>query len=266
MTQKLIAGTGDMVPWEDNYPPKTHLARISDPQPSTDIGFVVLYENCPESVNTGTESANTAQDADTAQDSIGSPDTPDDGTESTNTPENDTGSTSSLGSALGSTYVDTAAVLKHAVACSIPSGSTPLATPVASSSSGAVVNDPGATENDSGTTENDSGNNSDSSTSSAVNTVVSAPAEPTIYALMHPDAVTCKSETGEDYDRATVMQRLGYWVKIWDSPVDENNLKNQPYIAENIEINGRKGEGFIFILNMISRTFKLTFIHEQICS
>ena len=38
-----------------------------------------------------------------------------------------------------------------------------------------------------------------------------------------------------DYDRARVLQSLGYWVKIWGLPVGLQDLDAQPYIARNIE-------------------------------
>jgi len=56
-----------------------------------------------------------------------------------------------------------------------------------------------------------------------------------IYAIIHPDAVMCKGPNGVDYDRARVLQSLGYWVKIWGLPVGLQDLDAQPYIAQNIE-------------------------------
>ena len=58
----------------------------------------------------------------------------------------------------------------------------------------------------------------------------------TIYAMLHPDAVTCKGSNGITYDRARVLQSLGYWVKIWQGPVALPNLVvSQPHIYQNIE-------------------------------
>jgi len=58
----------------------------------------------------------------------------------------------------------------------------------------------------------------------------------TIYAMLHPDAVTCKGSNGITYDRARLLQSLGYWVKIWQGPVALQNLVvTQPHIYKNIE-------------------------------
>jgi len=57
----------------------------------------------------------------------------------------------------------------------------------------------------------------------------------TMYAIIHPDAVTCTGPNGEQYDRARVLQSLDYWVKIWDVPVAETDLEGQPYLVANVE-------------------------------
>jgi len=57
----------------------------------------------------------------------------------------------------------------------------------------------------------------------------------TMYAIIHPDAVTCTGSNGEQYDRARVLQSLDYWVKVWDVPVAETGLGGQPYLSANVE-------------------------------
>lgn len=103
-------------------------------------------------------------------------------------------------------FPDNVAVLQHSTSCTVPT--TTSTTP----------DDGSSTNPDSGT----------GSGSISVET-------PTMYALMHPDAVACKGSDGQLYDRATILQGLGYWVKIWEFPVDEAILANQPYIAANID-------------------------------
>jgi len=56
-----------------------------------------------------------------------------------------------------------------------------------------------------------------------------------IYAIIHTDAVTCMGPNGVEYDRARLLQSLGYWVKIWGLPVGMEELDAQPYIQANIE-------------------------------
>jgi hypothetical protein len=55
----------------------------------------------------------------------------------------------------------------------------------------------------------------------------------TMYAIVHPDAIRCRTPSGDDYDRVKVLQHLGYFVFIWGSPVYKKNLK--PYVRDNIE-------------------------------
>jgi len=164
-------GTGELVPWTDTFPPKTHGADYDVVPPSTKVGYVVNYKNCPQ---------------DFIED------------------KNYAGSEPNTGDG----FPDDVAVIQQAVTCSIPT-----------ISGGTVVDDSG------GSTGVDPGGGSGGLASVA----------PTMYALMHPDAVTCMSANGTDYDRATLLQGLGYWVKIWNSPLSESSLENQPYIAENIE-------------------------------
>merc|ERR1740124_917812 len=162
-------GTGTLVPWTRRFPPKEHPNNPNGSGPTSEVGFVVIYPNCPE-------------------------DAP--------SPDDDTDPVVSAGS-----FVDRAAVTKHAIACAIPSMPSTSATDPADSSSG--------------TSRTLSGS--------------ASPASSAMYALIHPDAVTCIGPNGEEYDRVTLLQSLGYWVKIWDSPVDENSLYDQPYIADHIE-------------------------------
>ena len=146
-------GTGDMVPWTEKFPIINHLPRFSDPQPSTDIGSIVQYTNCPKQIST-------------------------------------TGHSTKSTPLVDSTNIDTAAVLRHSIACSIPSASTPVTSEYPGASS----------DTSSSVTGNDSEFNSDSSTSKIVTTAGSASVVPTIYALIHPDAVICKGPFGEDDD------------------------------------------------------------------
>merc|ERR1740136_131942 len=162
-------GTGTLVPWTRRFPPKEHPNNPNGSGPTSEVGFVVIYPNCPE-------------------------DAP--------SPDDDTDPVVSAGS-----FVDRAAVTKHVIACAIPSMPSTSATDPAGSSSG--------------TSRTLSGS--------------ASPASSAMYALIHPDAVICIGPNGEEYDRATLLQNLGYWVKIWDSPVDENSLYDQPYIADHIE-------------------------------
>merc|ERR1740124_202308 len=146
-------GTGPMVPWPERFPPREHLSRPYDPQPSTPLAFAVYFTDCPE--NTG---ASDAGDGDTA-----------------------------------GKFLDTAAVTKHGISCAIPS-----------------IGD---------------GTDDDSTES----------ASSTMYAIMHKNAVICTAPDGTDYDRVSLLQSLGYWVKIWDSPISENMANKQPYLKDNIE-------------------------------
>lgn len=58
----------------------------------------------------------------------------------------------------------------------------------------------------------------------------------TIYAILHPDAVTCLGSNGITYDRSRVLQSLGYWVKIWEPLVALTGLEaHQPYLYQNVE-------------------------------
>merc|ERR1719491_9562 len=60
------------------------------------------------------------------------------------------------------------------------------------------------------------------------------PATPTtsyqysMYAIVHPDVVTCTGPNGVVYDRVRLLQSLGYWVKIWDLPLAQEDLDPQP--------------------------------------
>merc|ERR1740136_399494 len=163
-------GTGPLVPWTRRFPPREHPNNPNGSGPTSEVGFVVIFTDCPE-------------------------DAPSPG-------DDDTDPVASAGS-----FVDRAAVTKHVIACAIPSMPSTSATDPAGSSSG--------------TSRTLSGS--------------ASPASSAMYALIHPDAVICIGPNGEEYDRATLLQNLGYWVKIWDSPVDENSLYDQPYIADHIE-------------------------------
>ena len=160
--------------WTDTFPVKKHVADYDVVPPSTKVGYVVNYKNCPQ-------------------------DFVEDGTDAGSVPNT------------GDGFPDNVAVIQQAVTCSIPT--------ISGSSGGTVVDDSG------GSTGVDPGGGSGGLASVA----------PTMYALMHPDAVTCMGANGTDYDRVTLLQGLEYWVKIWDSPLSKSSLENQPYIAENIE-------------------------------
>jgi len=56
-----------------------------------------------------------------------------------------------------------------------------------------------------------------------------------LYAIVHPDAVNCMGPNGVEYDRVKMLQSLGYWVKIWDVPVNINELENKEYLVENLQ-------------------------------
>jgi len=40
----------------------------------------------------------------------------------------------------------------------------------------------------------------------------------TLYAIIHPDAVTCSSSNSQQYDRIKILEELGYWAIIWGAP------------------------------------------------
>ena len=105
-----------------------------------------------------------------------------------------------------------AAITKHAISCAVPASFVPDdTTTVATDESG--VADP---------------------TQTGGSVTIQTPASTVMYAIIHPDAVTCTGPDRFDYDRASLLQNLGYWVKIWDSPVSEGSLTDQPFIADNI--------------------------------
>merc|ERR1719491_1479714 len=49
-----------------------------------------------------------------------------------------------------------------------------------------------------------------------------------MYAIVHPDVVTCTGPNGVVYDRVRLLQSLGYWVKIWDLPVAAADIDPRP--------------------------------------
>jgi len=56
-----------------------------------------------------------------------------------------------------------------------------------------------------------------------------------MYALIPADDRNCISEAGIEYDRALVLQNLGYHVKLWDSPIspDSDKFKDLPLDMQN---------------------------------
>jgi len=165
-------GTGPLESWEYRFPPKEHVDDPNRIWPTNDVGYVVPFMSCPEA--DGVPAVDSQHDAENA-------------------------------------FVDSAAIMKHAIACA---GTTqPLAY---TESQPASADQPSL-----------------SSPSSSENTYISGPG--TMYAILHSSAVACTGPNGLEYDRATVLQNLGYWVKIWDSPVAEKDLASQTYILDNIQ-------------------------------
>ena len=58
-------GTGDMVPWTENFPIINHLPRLSNPQPPTDTGSIVQYANGPKQISTPEDSTKSTPLVDT---------------------------------------------------------------------------------------------------------------------------------------------------------------------------------------------------------
>jgi len=77
----------------------------------------------------------------------------------------------------------------------------------------------------------------------------------TVYAILPTDGVTCQSRDGLEYDMVSVLQDLGYWVKIWDPPVTTASIVNQPYIADTITDNS----GF----NDLLKLYALTLVNHE---
>jgi len=108
-----------------------------------------------------------------------------------------------------SAFLDSGAVMKHSVSCSVPR----LPTGTTATGGDNLV-------------EGEEGGGGDGGE------------DVTMWAIMHPDAVHCMGPNGEEYDRAVMMMKLGYYVKIWDLPVDEGMLVDQPYIKSNVTDSG----------------------------
>merc|ERR1719162_116543 len=77
----------------------------------------------------------------------------------------------------------------------------------------------------------------------------------TVYAILPTDGVTCQSRDGLEYDMVSVLQDLGYWVKIWDPPVTTASIVSQPYIADTITDNA----GF----NDLLKLYALTLVNHE---
>jgi len=158
---------------------------VDDPTrvwPTSDVAYVVPFMNCPEANDT--PAIDSQHDAENA-------------------------------------FVDSAAIMKHSVACA---GTSTDSTHTDTDSH------PPSTHQHSPPSARQA---SPASSPLSNGKYMSGPGN--MYALLHSGAVTCTGPNGLEYDRATVLQNLGYWVKIWDSPMTEIDLENQPYILENIQ-------------------------------
>ena len=54
-----------------------------------------------------------------------------------------------------------------------------------------------------------------------------------MYAIVDPSAIRCNGPDGDQYDRVSVLQDLGYHVTIMGSPIAKKNL--QDYVKDHID-------------------------------
>jgi len=183
--------------WSVSYPPLIHAKPEPggpvSPEPKEEVGYVVIYADCP------------------GKDPV---------TDTTSTGGDDVTST------VPGQVTDTAAVMKHTISCANGKASVNAA--------GSPVDSTTTTATTTTTTSLTASDAVSSADADAMDPNLPAPELSTVvYAIVHPDAMHCPGPDGVEYDRVTLLQKMGFFVKIWDTPVSEDSL-TQPYLKENI--------------------------------
>jgi len=260
------SGSGSSIAWESQFPVMTDhttdegVAENGAPiieVPASKVAYVTTYGGCPgadDTVVTGVIGDENDPDGngiggiggDTNPD--GSPIT----ATTTVTATSPDGSPITNGYGVAATsgiaftadnpnFVDTAAVLKHSIACTIPGTQAAIAhaDEIAAAALNAVVLTgtgggqvtttgvtPGTTTTTTATTTTNAQGGEVTTQTGSVGVVVTEE-PPTMYAFIPADSVTCTTDEGIVYDRALVLQNLGYYVKVWDTPISPEDLAEE---------------------------------------
>lgn len=263
---KTLTGSGSSIAWESQFPVMTDhttdegVAENGAPiieVPASKVAYVTTYGGCPgadDTVVTGVIGDENDPDGngiggiggDTNPD--GSPIT----ATTTVTATSPDGSPITNGYGVAATsgiaftadnpnFVDTAAVLKHSIACTIPGTQAAIAhaDEIAAAALNAVVLTgtgggqvtttgvtPGTTTTTTATTTTNAQGGEVTTQTGSVGVVVTEE-PPTMYAFIPADSVTCTTDEGIVYDRALVLQNLGYYVKVWDTPISPEDLAEE---------------------------------------
>lgn len=220
-----------MVPWEQNFPPLTHVNNGNTIWPTSNIAYAVSFGDCPDADHVTV----TVTDFQT---------------------ETSTGTTGSS-TTVTPAFADTAAIMKYSIACFLPSSvssyppNAPLELTLGTSN---IVENIEFESTSTVTSPNTLTTSTTTITDTSLNPFISDTG--TMYAILPSDGVTCKSREGVDYDRASVLQNLGYWVKIWDPPVTTDSIVDQHFIASAITENaGFNDLAKLHALNLVNHEF-----------
>jgi len=226
------SGSGPSVAWETNFPVTDASITPDDEEeeadtPQTAVAYVTNYGGCPVDENGDPfQLAVTTTNPDGST-TVFNPDgtmthTQVDGTvfvTNQNGPQVPISHTAD-----SSNFLDTAAIQKHAISCVIPGAvanaqadAAATAAAYAEAAAAAAAANTETTTTTTTTTTGQTFTHPEEATTEA----------PTIYALVPESDRNCISEAGIEYDRALVLQNLGYHVKMWDSPISPDSQKFQ---------------------------------------